>query len=170
VIRLVTLDPHDPVAVQKLSRLLYQAFGVGCDVAGDMPLPPGLAAPFDAEALTTAVPAPRIYADDRVLYLTSQPLKERALISGPAPTHGFAQYGGQRALISTAGVKDLDASLKLVGRHAMHQLGHCWDLHHCLDPRCAMYPPWTPSFGAGDAVFDTFCREKSEQKIRLAKS
>jgi archaemetzincin len=170
VIRLVTLDPHDPVAVQKLCRLLYQAFGVGCDSAGDMDIPAGMTAPFDAEALVAAAPAPRLYPDDRVLYLTARPLKERILISGTAPTHGFAQYGGQRALITTSGVKDLDASLKLVGRHAMHQLGHCWDVHHCLDPRCAMYPPWTPSFGAGDAIFDTFCREKSEQKIRLAKS
>jgi hypothetical protein len=33
-----------------------------------------------------------------------------------------------------------------------------------------MYPPWTPSFPNGEPVFDTFCRDKSEQKIRLAKS
>ena len=115
MIRLVTLDPHEPAAVQKLCRLLFQAFGVGCESAGDMPLPNGLTAPFDAEALTTEAPAPRMYADDRVLYLTSRPLKERSLISGTAPTHGFAQYSGQRALITTAGVKDLEASLKLVG-------------------------------------------------------
>ncbi len=170
MIRVVTLDPHEPVAVQRLCRLLYQAFGVGCDSAGDMELPAGLTAPFDAGALVRAAPAPKLYADDRVLYLTARPLQERTLVSGTAPTHGFAQYGGQRALITTVAIKDLEASLKLVARHAMHQLGHCWDLHHCLDPRCAMYPPWTPSFGAGDAIFDTFCREKSEQKIRLAKS
>jgi predicted Zn-dependent protease len=52
----------------------------------------------------------------------------------------------------------------------MHQLGHTWELHHCLDPRCAMYPPWTLNFEGGDTFFDTFCRDKSEQKIRLAKS
>jgi len=170
MIRLVTLDPHEPVAVQRLSRMLFQAFGVGCEIAGDMALPQGLTEPFDVEALVRAAPMPRVYADDRILYLTSRPLKERTLLSGTAPTHGFADYSGQRALITTAGVKDLEASLKLVARHAMHQLGHCWDLHHCLDPRCAMYPPWTPSFAAGDAMFDTFCRDKSEQKIRLAKS
>ena len=67
-------------------------------------------------------------------------------------------------------VKDLEAGAKLVARHALQLLGHTWDLHHCLDPRCAMYPPWTPSYPAGDAPFCTFCRDKSEQRIRLAKS
>jgi archaemetzincin len=170
VIRVVTLDSYEPKAIERLCRLLYQAFGVGCDHAGEFPVPAGQTPPWDAEALAQAAPTPRTYPDDRVLFLTTRPLKPRSLISGDVPTDGFAQYGGQRALISTAAVKDVEASLKLVARHAMHQLGHCWDLHHCLDPRCAMYPPWTPSFGAGDAIFDTFCREKSEQKIRLAKS
>lgn len=170
MIRVVTFEPQDPKVIERLCRLLFQAFGVGCDHAGEMPLPAGHTAPFDAEALANAAPVPRVYTDDRVLYVTQRPLQERALLSGTAPTHGFSAYGGRRALVTTAGVKDVEASLKLVARHAMHQLGHCWDLHHCLDPRCAMYPPWTPSFAAGDAVFDTFCREKSEQKIRLAKS
>jgi archaemetzincin len=170
VIRVVTLDSYEPKIIDRLCRLLFQAFGVGCDHAGELPVPAGQTAPFGAEALANAAPVPRLYADDRVLFLTARPLKPRTLISGVAPTDGFAQYGGQRALITTGGVKDVEASLKLVARHAMHQLGHCWDLHHCLDPRCAMYPPWTPSFSAGDAIFDTFCREKSEQKIRLAKS
>ena len=52
----------------------------------------------------------------------------------------------------------------------MHQIGHAWELHHCLDPRCSMYLPWTPSFAAGEPIFCTFCRDKSEQKLRLAKS
>ena len=170
MIRVVSFDSYDPAVIQRLCRLLFQAFGVGCDSAGEMAVPAGMTAPFDAAALVRAAPSPRVYADDRVLYLTARPLKDRNLVSGVAPTQGFAEYGGQRALITTHGIKDVEASLKLVARYAMHQLGHCWDVHHCLDPRCAMYPPWTPSFSAGDATFDTFCREKSEQKIRLAKS
>ena len=59
---------------------------------------------------------------------------------------------------------------RLIGRNALHQLGHLWELHHCLDPRCSMYPPWTPSFPQGDTTFCAFCRDKSEAKIRLAKS
>ncbi len=112
----------------------------------------------------------RSFADDKLLYLTRRKLKERVLASGTAPTQGFAQYGKERAIISTHGYKDLEASLKMVGRHALHQLGHLWELHHCLDPRCSMYPPWTPSFATGEPTFCAFCRDKSEQKLRLAKS
>jgi len=86
------------------------------------------------------------------------------------PSSGFATQNGPRAIVTSAGVKDPEAGLKLIARHAMHQLGHTWELHHCLDPRCAMYPPWTLNYDAGDTFFDTFCRDKSEQKIRLAKS
>jgi predicted Zn-dependent protease len=170
VIRVVTLDSYDPKHVEKLCRMLYTAFGVGCEHAGEEPLPSGLTEPFDAEQLLARAPKVRTYADDKVLYLTPRKLKDRAVASGTAPTPGFAIYGGDLALVSTHGVKDLEASLKLVGRHAMQQLGHLWDLHHCLDPRCAMYPPWTPSYPTGDSIFCTFCRDKSESRIRLAKS
>ena len=54
--------------------------------------------------------------------------------------------------------------------YALQEIGNAWGLHHCLDPRCAMYPHWTPSYPNGDASFCVFCRETSEQKIRLAKS
>ncbi|HYO67928.1 MAG TPA: hypothetical protein VEU33_17810, partial [Archangium sp.] len=94
----------------------------------------------------------------------------RELAGGKAPTPGFAQYNKSRAIISTHGYKDLEASFKPVARNALQQIGHLWGLHHCLDPRCSMYPPWTPSFSAGEATFCTFCRDKSEQKLRLAKS
>ena len=73
-------------------------------------------------------------------------------------------------MLSTHGFKDFEAAHKHIARHALHQIGHLWDLHHCLDPRCAMYPSWTPSFATGEALFCPFCREKSEQKIRLASS
>jgi len=112
----------------------------------------------------------RAYEDDKVLFITSRKLKERELPGGKAPTSGFAVYNKSRAIISTHGYKDLEASFKPVARNALQQIGHLWGLHHCLDPRCSMYPPWTPSFGAGEPTFCTFCREKSEQKLRLAKS
>ena len=126
--------------------------------------------PLDAEKLLEEVEGVRAYADDKLLYLTPRKLKERELPSGTAPTHGFARYGKDRAIITTRRLKDMEVGFKPVARHALHQLGHLWELHHCLDPRCSMYPPWTPSFAQGDPIFCTFCREKSEQKIRLAKS
>ena len=104
------------------------------------------------------------------LLLTARRLKDRALPSGACPTHGFARFGKERAIITLHPHKDLEAGFKPAARHALHQLGHLWELHHCLDPRCSMYPPWTPSFPTGEPIFCTFCRDKSEQKIRLAKS
>ncbi len=170
MIRLVTLDEYDPKQIEKLCRTLYTAFGVGCEQSPRVPWPPGVGDPVDAKKLIEHVDSVRSYADDKILYLVSKRLKDRELPSGTAPTHGYALYGKDRALVTTHGVKNLEDGLKRVARSSMHQLGHLWDLHHCLDPRCSMYPPWTPSFPNGDAIFCSFDREKSEQKIRLAKS
>jgi predicted Zn-dependent protease len=58
-----------------------------------------------------------------------------------------------------------------LAREAVHVIGHLWDLHHCYDVRCAMHPSWSPHLGpTPDASLCTFCREKSERKIRLAKT
>jgi predicted Zn-dependent protease len=170
VIRVVALDEFDPKLLGKLCNTLYQAFGVGCESAGLAEIPPGLSEPFDANQLLEQAPGVRAYQDDKVLYLTSRKLKDRALPSGTAPTVGVARYARDRALVTIFPKKALEEGSKLVGRLVLHQVGHLWELHHCLDPRCAMYPPWTPSYVNGDAIFCTFCREKSEQKIRLAKS
>ena len=170
MIRLVTLEEYDAKKLEKLQKVLYAAFGVGCEHSGEVKIPPHLTDPLDAEALLKDVQIVRAYQDDKLLYLTGKKLKDRTLPSGVAPTPGFCFYAQNRGVITTFGVKDLEEKLKQVGRHAMHQLGHLWELHHCLDPRCAMYPPWTLAYNAGDTFFCNFCRDKSESKIRLAKS
>ena len=170
MIRVVTLDEYDKKHLEKFAKTLYASFGVGAEHVGDMKIPPSTPEPIDAEKLLAEIGKVRAFADDKVLFLTSRKLKERQLVSGNAPTQGWSRYGKDRAIISTAGMKDLETSHKIASRHSLHHLGHLWELHHCLDPRCSMYPPWTPSFGQGDAIFCTFCREKSEQKIRLAAS
>ncbi len=170
MIRVVTLDSFDEKQIAKLCQTLYTAFGVGSEHSGQKEVPAGMSEPLDAEKLLTEIKGVRAYADDKVLFLTSRKLKDRELSSGTAPTTGFALYDKDRAVISTHGYKDLETAFKPVARNALQQLGHLWDLHHCLDPRCSMYPPWTPSFAAGEPIFCTFCRDKSEQKIRLAKS
>ena len=170
MIRLVTLDDYDPKQIEKLCRALYTAFGVGCEQSTRVPWPSGVGDPADARKLIEHVDPVRAYADDKILYLVHKRLKDRELPSGTVPTQGYALYGKDRALVTTHGVKNLEEGLKRVTRNSMHQLGHLWDLYHCLDPRCSMYLPWTPSFASGDAIFCSFCRDKSEQKIRLAKS
>ena len=170
MIRVATLDEFDPKLLAKFCATLYQAFGVGCEHSGLVRYPEGLSEPFESQKLLEMAPAVRAYQDDKVLYLSSRKLKERTLATGTAPTAGFALYGRDRALVTSYPKKNLEEGSKLVSRNALHQVGHLWELHHCLDPRCSMYPPWTPSFANGDATFCPFCREKSEQKIRLAKS
>jgi predicted Zn-dependent protease len=170
VIRVWTLDSFDDKQLAKFNRTLYTAFGVGSEHSGSAEVPAGMPEPLDAEKLLQEVKGIRSYKDDKVLLLTTRKLKERELPSGVAPTSGFAWHGKDRAVLSIAPHKDLETGFKPVARHALHQLGHLWELHHCLDPRCSMYPPWTPSFAQGEPIFCTFCREKSEQKIRLAKS
>jgi predicted Zn-dependent protease len=170
VIRVVTLEEYDPKELEKFCRLLYTAFGVGCEHSGQVRTPGGMEEPYEAPKLLEDVEKVRAYADDKVIYLTQKKFRDRELPTGKAPTHGLARYGGDRAVLSTHPHKKLDPEQPIVARHALHQLGHLWELHHCLDPRCAMYPSWTPSFANGDAIFCPFCREKSESRIRAAKS
>src|SRR5208337_2920971 len=47
---------------------------------------------IDGAGLVRGAPSPRVYADDRILYLSCRPLKDRALVSGTARLHGFAEY------------------------------------------------------------------------------
>jgi archaemetzincin len=171
LIRVVTLDEFEPKPLAKLTQMLYQAFGVGCEHAGLGQIPAGMSEPFDADALLDGASKIRAYQDDKVLYITKRKLKDRTLPTGNAPTLGVARYGRDRALISLLPQKDLEeGNVKWAARNALHHIGHLWELHHCLDPRCSMYPTWTPSYVNGDAIFCPFCRDKSDQKIRLAKS
>jgi archaemetzincin len=181
VIRLVTLDKVDPTDMAFLTRALYQAFGLGTEFAGERPMPPDAETSdgrVDAVKLLKEVAPVRTFADDKVLYIASAPL---ALPPGPLgepPCWGFADYGKDRAVISSArfparGVSEssIEVYRRRLVREATHAIGHLWDLHHCYDARCAMHPSWSPSLSA-DPEMDlcSFCREKSERKIRLAKT
>ncbi|MBI3183421.1 MAG: hypothetical protein HYZ28_14885 [Myxococcales bacterium] len=170
MIRIATFDPYEEKQLKRLCEILYTAFAVGTEHSSNVRLPEGFAEPYEAARLLEEAPRVHAYADDKVLFLTSKKLKDRALPSGSAPTNGLSKYAGEKAIITTSVVKDLEQGMKTVARHALHQLGHTWELHHCLDPRCAMYPTWTPSFPQGEPIFCPFCRDRSDQKIRLAKS
>jgi archaemetzincin len=171
MIRIVTLDEFDPLVLKGLARALYTAFGVGAEPAGHVLAPHGQQEPYDAHKLLDTLPRVDAFADDKVLFLTSRKLLPRKLPSGEAPTYGLARYNQQRCLVTSAHLKSLTPdTVKTLARYAMQEVGHTFGLHHCLDPRCAMYAQWTPNYPAGDSTFCTFCREQSEQKIRLTKS
>jgi archaemetzincin len=172
VIRLVSLDPLDPEVLTKLTRVLFQAFGLGCEHIGEAAPPSSAnnADAIDAVEFLKSAPEVKSFADDKVIFLTGRPLAGRDLPSGKSPTPGFSLFGGATAIVTSHGLPKGDALLKRLAKQAVHDLGHLWELHHCLDPRCSMYAPWAPAFANGEAVLCTFCREKSEARIRMAKT
>jgi len=168
VIRVVTVEEQDPKHVQRVCKVLFAAFGVGAEFQGAVPLPAGVRVgkEVDAVKLLTELDAVRTFAKDKLFYLTSEPLAARELPSGKLPTQGFAQFAGERALVSSAGLGKGDDQIRRLAKHAVHQAGHQWELHHCLDGRCSMFPPWAEQFIAGDPVLCSFCREKSEKVMQ----
>lgn len=181
MIRVATLDELDPADQAFLTRSLYRAFGLGTEAAGSLAMPAralGKNGHADAVTLLRDAPPVRTYADDKVLYVASVPLVLPDGPLGAPPCWGFADYGKDRALVSTARLPargsseaSVEAFQRRLAREAIHAVGHLWDLHHCVDSRCAMHPSWSPSLPAApDMDLCTFCREKSERKIRLAKT
>ena len=180
MIRVVTLAKLDPADVTALTKALYRAFGVGTEHAGhrDLPAIAGPKGRIDAPALLAAVPSVRAFADDKVLFLTDSPLSLAEGPLGAPPCFGFSEYDGRNAVVTVArlparGVSEssIEAWRRRLTRESIHFLGHLWGLHHCTDARCAMHPSWSPSLApAPDADLCTFCREKSEERIRAAKT
>lgn len=170
MIRIFTLDEFDPAMLKQLTKSLYTAFGVGAEHSGAVTAPHGQQEPYDANKLLETMPKVHALADDKVLFLTSRKLAPRKLASGEAPTFGLSRYGAQRAVVTTSSIKNVTENVKLLARYAMQEVGHTYGLHHCLDPRCAMYPQWTPSYVVGDSTFCTFCRDTVDAKIRTTKS
>ena len=181
MIRIVTLHPIDPADLAELRKTLFATFGVGVEHLGERPLPRALAGakvPTDVLRLLAEVEPIRLVGHDKVLYLTALELEEPEGPLGAPPVWGFAEYGAARSVVSLAhlpprGVSEasIETWRRRLAREAAHVVGHLWDLHHCYDARCAMHPSWSPHLGpTPDASLCTFCREKSEARIRLATS
>jgi archaemetzincin len=181
VIRIVTLDKLDPGDLAFLVGTLYRAFGVGTEHAGERAVPTEAEQKdgrLDAVKLLREVEPIRTFADDKILYITSAPLALKPGPLGEPPCWSFAEFGGVRAAITTSklparGVSEasIETYRRRLAREATHAVGHLWDLHHCYDPRCAMHPSWSQALPADpETDLDTFCREKSERKVRLAKT
>jgi archaemetzincin len=181
VIRIVTLERIDPADLAFLVSTLYRAFGVGTEHAGEKRIPPEAETKdgrLDAVKLLVEVEQTRTLPDDKVLHIAGAPLALKPGPLGEPPCWGFAELGGVRAVITTTklpprGVTEasIEAWRRRLAREAIHAIGHLWDLHHCYDPRCAMHPSWSQGLPANPEMdLCTFCREKSERKVRLAKT
>ncbi|WP_373044154.1 hypothetical protein [Vulgatibacter sp.] len=179
MIRVVTLESFEDADMDALCKMLFQAYGLGCERAGNLPLPEeaesvGDVGAYDANTLLDEAETVKLVADDKLLYVTRRKLHQPEGPLGEPPTHGLAQFGGQKAVVSTALFpKDLeensDEFRKRLAKQAVREIGRTWELHTCLDPKCSMHPSWAAPFESNvEPVLCNFCREKSEEAIRLA--
>ena len=175
MIRIVTLSEFPPDVIDFVSRRIHAAYGMGCELEGEGDVPKG-SLDDDQEGLDavkiveTMDDDVTLYADDKIVYLTSEKLVAPAGPMGNGPVDGYAQYGGGKAVVTSHGLgeKGLPALDIGLAKRTAHYVGHLWDLHHCFDPRCAMHPGWSPGFAAyPEVVLCLYDREKSERKIKL---
>jgi archaemetzincin len=173
MIHIVTLEPYEPELLDPVRRALFTAFGVGAELTAELSIPDTavLEGGLDAEKLAEVAEGMKTFADDKVLYLVKRPFRPRGSPVGPIPTHGFADYGKERAVMSAAlvsqGLSTAEAQAPRLAKLAVHTVGHLFDLHHCIDARCAMAVPWGVAFTQGQSVeLCSFCRDKSERRMK----
>ncbi|MBS2022732.1 MAG: hypothetical protein JST92_10000 [Deltaproteobacteria bacterium] len=175
MIRIVTLSVLPIEVIDHVTRRVHAAYGLGCEIEGEAHLPKGArdkdTNAFDGPKLLAEIDdKTMLYADDKLLYITSEPVSTPPGPMGRGPISGYAQYGQGKAVVTSHGL-GAKGALGLesgLAKRAAHQVGHLWDLHHCFDPRCAMHPDWAPGFTQyPEVALCLFCREKSERKIKL---
>jgi predicted Zn-dependent protease len=173
MIHVVTVEPYEPELVDAVRRAVFTGFGVGAELTGQFSIPESaiIDGALDAEKLAFSAESIKTFADDKILYLVKRPFRPRASPAGLLPTHGFADYGKDRAVISAAlitqGYPTIEAQGQRLAKLALHTVGHLFDLHHCVDVRCAMQVPWGVVFLQGQSVeLCSFCRDKSERRMK----
>jgi hypothetical protein len=98
VIRLVTLDPIERETLDKLTRIVYQAYGLGCEYAGDVPIPKEAAKgeALDAVELIAKAQGVKSFADDKIVYITAG-RSPRASSRAQGADRGLRAVPGERA-------------------------------------------------------------------------
>jgi len=175
VIRVVTLADFDQETLDLVLRKLQNAYGVGSEVGRHATMPSEAYDPaedaYDAMKTLTEAEDVRAFGDDKILFLTDRPLALPLGPMGKGPIDGYAEYGGLKAIATTAGLS-ATGSLTLadgLAKRATRQVGHLFGLHHCYDQRCAMLPGWADGFANNpEVMLCPFCRDKSEQRILRA--
>ena len=109
MIRIVTLSEFPPDVIDFVTRRLHAAYGMGSELEGEGEIPKG--ALDDEQSAYDAVKAVdemdddvALYADDKILYLTSEPLTAPPGPMGRGPVDGYAQYGGGKAVATSHGL------------------------------------------------------------------
>ncbi len=175
MIRVIALSEFEQQTLDLVLKRLQNAYGVGTELSRRASMPSEAYEPaadaYDAVKTLAEAEDVRTFGDDKILFLTDRPLALPVGPMGPGPVDGFADYGGLKAVATTAGLGEAKA-LPLpdgLAKRAARQVGHLFGLHHCYDARCAMLPGWAEGFGQYPEVsLCPFCREKSERRIQQA--
>jgi predicted Zn-dependent protease len=174
VIRIVTLGDFDQETLDLVVRKLQAAYGVGTEVSRRASIPSEAYDPaedaYDGVKTVAEAEDVRAFGDDKILFLTDRPLSLPVGPMGKGPVDGFAEFGGLKAVATSAGLGSGGPALADgLAKRAAQQVGHLFGLHHCYDARCAMLPGWADAFAQNpDVMLCPFCREKSEQRILRA--
>ena len=170
MIRVITLAEFDQEALDFVIRKLQNSYGVGTEIGRRTTMPNEAYDPaadaYDALKTLTEAEDVRAFGDDKIVFLTDRPLSLPIGPMGAGPIDGFAEYGGLKSVVTSAGIPSgmplQDALAKRATRHVGHQFG----LHHCHDQRCAMLPGWADGFAHNpEVMLCPYCREKSERRI-----
>ncbi len=174
MIRVVTLSEFEDETLALVLKKLQNTYGVGVEHGRSASMPREAYDPasdaYDAIKTVAEAEDVRAFGDDKVLFLTDRPLSLPSGPMGNGPVDGFADYGGLKAVATTAGLgaKSLPVAEGLAKRSA-RQVGHLFGLHHCYEARCAMLPGWAEGFTQNpETMLCVYCREKSERRIQNA--
>ena len=173
MIRIVTLAQFEPETLDLVTKMLQNAYGVGVEVSRKAEMPSEAYDPaadaYDAVKTVEEAEDVRSFGDDKIVFLTDRPLSLPLGPMGKGPVDGFAQYGGLKAIATTADMPPKVPVAEGLAKRAAREVGHLFGLHHCHDQRCAMIPGWSEFFAQyPDTVLCPFCRDKSEQRILRA--
>ena len=175
MIRVITLSDFDEETLTDILKRLQNTYGVGAEIGRRSSIPSEAFEPADDaySALKTLEEAEdvRTFGDDKILFLTDRPLSLPLGPMGKGPVDGFAQFGGLKAIATSAGLSELKDMPLVDGlsKRAARHVGHLFGLHHCYDTRCAMLPGWVDGFVQHpETTLCPFCRDKSEHRIQRA--
>lgn len=175
MIRIVTLSEFEEETLDLVVKRLQAAYGVGAEISRRASMPNEAYDPaadaYDALKTVDEAEDVRSFGDDKILFLSDRPLSLPPGPIGPGPVDGFAQFGGLKAIATSAGLENFGGLALADGlaKRAARHVGHLYGLHHCYDARCAMLPGWAEGFEQHpETMLCAFCREKSERRILQA--
>jgi hypothetical protein len=96
MIRIVTLSEFPPDVIDFVTRRLHAAYGMGCELEGEGEIPADALddeqSAYDAVKVVDEMDDDvTLYADDKILYLTTEALTAPPGPMGRGPVDGYAQ-------------------------------------------------------------------------------